>query len=140
MTRLEEGWALAALEGFSPPGEAPAAPRAGDEVDYLGTLRAMASASTALGRLGLRLAVWLLATAPLWTLGRLTLLPSLPVAERGALLDRLLQHRRYAVRELCLLLKVVASMALLAPRPVQVRTHAIEAPGAGGAAPRRGVR
>ncbi len=129
MTRLEERWALAALEGFSPPSGVPAAPRPG-EVDFLSTLRSMVASSTRLGRLGLRLAVWLLATAPLWTLGRLALLPSIPVAERGPLLERLLGHRSYAVRELCLLLKVVASMALLAPRPVQVRTHAIEAPAA----------
>jgi len=126
MKRIEERWAVAALSGFAPESEGPreglVTARPGS-IDYRQTLRTMSGRSTILGRLGIRLAIWLIALSPIWSLRRLRLFPALEPAARADLLHRLLEHPLFAVRELCLLLKVVACMAFLAPGAVRAQTR-----------------
>lgn len=126
MRRFEERWAVAALSSFAPETDAGAdagllTPRPG-ETDYEGALRTMVQGSNLLGRLGIRLAIWLVAFSPFWALRRLRTFAGLEQHQRTELLHRLLEHPAYAVRELTLLLKVVTCMALLRPGPVRART------------------
>jgi len=132
MRRFEERWAVTALASFAPEAPEEASPEAranlpvvtplAGEVDYLQALRTMVDGSNFLGRLGIRLAIWMVAFSPLWALRRLKTFSGLELRQRSELLHRLLEHPNFAVRELCLLIKVVTCMALLAPGPVRART------------------
>ncbi|MFI5305796.1 MAG: hypothetical protein ACHQ53_00510 [Polyangiales bacterium] len=121
MMAFERRWASHLLAAFAPedgPGLAPAP----GEVDYLGVLRRMMHEATPLARLGLRLAIWIAALAPLWLWGKLATVSKLGSERRAQLLGELLLHRAFAVRELCLLLKLCAAMALLGSGPVRMRS------------------
>lgn len=121
MTALERRWAVDLLSAFAPVGGTGLAPLDG-EVDYLGVLETMHRNATRLAALGLRAAIWLLALAPIWTGRSLRTISGLPRAARASLLAELLVHRTFAVRELSLLLKLCASMALLGTRSVRARS------------------
>ena len=121
MLAFERTWAVAILEGFAPsdgPGLAPAA----GEVDYLRAIQKMMHASTGVAAFGLRMAVWIAALAPMWLLGRATTIRSLAPARRAELLGRLLAHRFFLVRELTLLLKLGACMAIFARPALRERS------------------
>jgi hypothetical protein len=72
--------------------------------------------------LGLRLAIWIAALAPLWLWGKLTTISKLATERRTELLRQLLTHRAFAVRELVTLLKLSAAMALLGTPSVRARS------------------
>ncbi len=121
MTALERRWAVDLLSAFAPVGGTGLAPLEG-EVDYLGVLETMRRRATRLAALGLRAAIWLLALAPLWHRRSLRTISALPQVARAALLSELLVHRAFVVRELSLLLKLCASMALLGTLSVRARS------------------
>ncbi len=121
MTHLEDKWATQALGAFAPSGAQGLSPLP-NEVDYLATFRRMSRLSTPLAALGLRLALWLVALAPLWLCGRCMTISRLAEPERALLLSRLLTHSSFAVRELTLLLKFAAAMALLGTASVRARS------------------
>jgi hypothetical protein len=125
MTALEHHWAEQILSAFAPlkaDGDGRGlAPKAG-EVDWLGTLELLRRRSTWLAALGLRAAIWLVALAPVWQLRRLTSVGALAPEERAAYLASLLSHRSFVVRELTLLLKLCASLALFANDAVRARS------------------
>jgi hypothetical protein len=121
MLGFEDRWAQATLEAYAPYGADGLSPTIG-EVDYLGWFETMRVKAPFLAGLGLRLAIWLIALSPMWHLGRARLFASLPILDRAALLDRLLVHRFFAIRELSLLLKIQASMALFATPTVRARS------------------
>ncbi len=126
---FERRWAQAILECFAPPsfsGAGSGAARDGlvpveGEVDYLRAFDVMCASSTAKARLGMRLAVWLFALAPIWSFVSLRTLAGFPIDRRAAFLDRLLTSKIYIVRELGLLLKLSASFALMASPAVRAR-------------------
>jgi hypothetical protein len=127
MMRWEQSWAIEVLEAFAPSArdtaqsDAGLAPREG-EVDYLRAYRRMHAGSTPLAALGLRFALWMVALAPIWLLGRLITFSELARAERTELLSRLLRHTSLVVRELALLLKLTAAIALLGTPSVRERS------------------
>jgi hypothetical protein len=133
MTRWEHIWAVDVLAAFAPASEArngashpPRAisqltPREG-EVDYLRAFHRMHAGSTPLAGLGLRFALWMVALAPVWLLGRCATFSKLARAERTELLSRLLRHTSLIVRELALLLKLTAAFALLGTPSVRERS------------------
>lgn len=127
MTRWEHVWAVEVLAAFAPSGggsieaDGQLTPRDG-EVDYLHVFRRMHAGSTPLAGLGLRLALWMVALAPFWLLGRFATISNLARAERTELLARLLHHTSFAVRELALLLKLTAAFALLGTPSVRERS------------------
>jgi hypothetical protein len=121
VTRWEQAWAADVLTAFTAEASQGLAPGA-SEVDYLTTFRRMRRGSTALAALGLRLALWMVALAPLWLLGRIATISSLARRDRTELLRRLLAHRVLAVRELTMLLKLTAAMALLGTSSVRARS------------------
>jgi len=122
MTRWEQTWAIEVLNAFTVEG-APGLNVAPGEVDYIGTFSRMRRGSTALAALALRLALWMVVLAPLWLLGRLGTFSALALRDRTELLSHLLSHRSFAVRELTLLLKLTAAMALLGTVSVRARTQ-----------------
>jgi hypothetical protein len=79
---------------------------------------------------GLRVAIWMVAFAPLWLHGRFATFSTLARRERTQLLSRLLVHRVLAVRELTTLLKLTAAMALLGTASVRARSgyDAVQSP------------
>ncbi len=111
MLAFEERWAVAVLAEFAPAGGPGFSPREG-EVDYLGALRGMMRASTRTAALGLRLALWITALAPLWLLGKVQTFRGIARERRTEILQRLLNHRFYIVREMVLVLKMSACFAL----------------------------
>jgi hypothetical protein len=121
MTRVEQVWIADVLTAFTLEGEPGLCPTPG-EVDYLRTFSRMRRGSTALAALGLRVAIWMVALAPLWLLGRLNTFSKLALRDRTDLLGRLLSHHSFVVRELTLLLKLTAAMALLGTASVRARS------------------
>jgi hypothetical protein len=134
MTRWEQAWAEAVLTAFVSEGGSGLAVKQG-EVDYLSALRGMRERGTTLAAFGLRAAIWMVATAPLWLFGRFVMFGTLARVERTELLSRLLTHNSFAVRELTLLLKLTAAMALLGTASVRARSH-YDTPKVVAAAPR----
>jgi len=117
----EKRWLLAVLEGFAPDdGGKLALNQLG--IDYLGAFRVIRRASTPRAALGLHLALWIAALAPLWLERRWCSIASLGIEARAALLQRLLCHRSYIVRELTTLLKLVACMAMFGIDAIQLRS------------------
>jgi len=118
---FERRWAQAALEGFAPPSSPGLAPRPG-EVDYFVAIEGMMRGSTGLASWGLRFTIWMVAFAPAWLCGSFRTIASLPIDDRASLLDRMLQHRVYLVRELTLLLKLTACFAMFASAALRSRS------------------
>jgi hypothetical protein len=128
MTRFEQLWTSDVLTAFTEDAEQGLTPLPG-EVDYLKAFRKMRKGSTALCALGLRLAIWMVAFAPLWLLGRFATFSELARHDRTRLLSRLLAHKNFAVRELTMLLKLTAAMALFGTASVRARSgHDATAP------------
>ena len=123
MTRFERRWARQLLAGFAPTGGPGLSPLP-DEVDYERAVLRMRREGTPLAALGVRLAIWIAALAPLWLWGKLATITvgALAVERRAELLRELLVHRVFAVRELTLLLKLCATMALLGTPSVRARS------------------
>ncbi|HEX4351975.1 MAG TPA: hypothetical protein VHZ95_03655 [Polyangiales bacterium] len=121
MTRFEQLWTSDVLTAFTQEEVQGLIPLPG-EVDYLKAFRKMRNGSTALCALGLRIAIWMVAFAPLWLLGRFVTFSELARAERTQLLSRLLAHKNFAVRELTLLLKLTAAMAIFGTASIRARS------------------
>lgn len=108
---FEHRWIDAILPSFLP-AEGTLAPAPG-AVDYRAAAEAMASRATPLAAVGLRLAVWLAALAPVWMLGRAQTIDEISPDRRTEIIERMLSHRAYAIRGPATLLKLNAVLALL---------------------------
>lgn len=117
----EKRWLPAVLESFAPDAVDKLA-LSQIRVDYAGAFRVIRQNSTPRARLGLHLALWIAALAPWWLDRRCCSMASLGIEERAALLQRLLGHRSYIVRELTTLLKLVACMTIFGLDAIQLRS------------------
>ena len=70
--------------------------------------------------LGLRLTLWMIALAPLFTIRRLGTIASIGEGDRGRVLERLIASRIYVVRQLAMSFKAIAT--LLYAKSEAVRT------------------
>jgi hypothetical protein len=122
MTRWEQSWAADVLGSFAPAGSGGGLTPLPGEVDYLATMRRMVQSSTPLAGFGLRVALWMVVFAPFWLLGRWVTFSKLALRDRVELLSRLLRHTSFVVRELSLLLKLTAAIALLGTPSVRARS------------------
>jgi hypothetical protein len=120
LTRLETFWARLVLPSFTGTSHGFVAPDT--EVDYLEGLRRFMSKASDKANLGIRVAFFLAVTTPFWLGGRLKGFASLTPVERSELLDRMSHHRVFFVRELCLLLKLIACMAIFRVPGTRERT------------------
>jgi hypothetical protein len=101
---IENRWAEAALAAIFPGSSEQGLDgiSAMNIASYLGDVMAWVPLRAAMG---LRVAIWLVALAPLFVLGRLTTIAGLSPAERERLMMVLVASRSYAVRSLVLVLK-----------------------------------
>ena len=138
MTRFEQDWTSDVLAAFTQEEAQGLTPLPG-EVDYVRAFRRMRGGATGFCSLGLRLAIWMVAFAPLWLHGRVATFSTLARRDRTQLLSRLLAHKNFAVRELTMLLKLTAAMALLGTASVRARSgyDAVQAPARSESAVRR---
>jgi hypothetical protein len=119
-TDFERRWIVAIMSAFTTPeGELTVAD---GEADYVYAAELMAAGSRLKARVGLRVAVWVVALAPAWALGRAQTLDELPAAGRTELIARLLDHRAYLVRGLATLLKLTATLAMMRSPAVRARS------------------
>jgi hypothetical protein len=127
MMAFERRWARHVLAAFAPVGGPGLAP-VPDEVDYESALRRMMRGASPLAAAGLRLALWIAALAPIWLWGKVTTVTRLATERRPELLRQLLGHRAFVVRELTMLLKLCAAMALLGTPSVRARSSYDDVP------------
>jgi hypothetical protein len=119
LTRTENRWAEAALGGIFP-SNAHADLRTGIcDLDVQGFLTDVRSRVPYRSALGLRIAIWMVALAPIFVLHRFRTIEGLDPRAREALLAALLVSSFYPVRQLVMLLKAIG--ALLYGRAASVR-------------------
>jgi len=120
LSGLESGWAMAALSAMFP-----GSPETGLEgiaaMDVSGYLDDVMRTRPFRAVLGLRVAVWLVALAPPFVLGRVATIVGLAHPERERLLDGLLAHRTYSVRMLVMLLKTFGALLYAGDDRVRAR-------------------
>ena len=71
--------------------------------------------------LGLRLAVWIVALAPLFVLGRVATITSLAPSDRERVVAALVTSRNYALRSLVMILKTMGALLYAADDSVRER-------------------
>jgi hypothetical protein len=112
MIAIERQWAEAVLSGFTAgsvsSGQAP--PLEG--VDYVHAIESLVEHGNPITAVGVRFALLAIATSPAWHWGERRTMVALSPAERAALLAELVDHPSFAVRELAILMKIQAAMAL----------------------------
>ncbi len=112
LTRVERRWARAAITAMFPSNADPRVPDGAEIVDIDGCLDETCRQVPGRVALGLRAAVWLLAFAPLFVLGKLRTIGGLQPADRERVVVRLLSSPVYVVRQLVLLLKAFGALFL----------------------------
>lgn len=105
---FELSWASAAFGAVLPEGTA--LPHGIARLDPARYLAETVAAAPLLQATGVRLALWLVALAPLWLLRKPKTISGIEPAEREVVLDQLLSNPVYAVRQLALTFKALASM------------------------------
>ena len=108
LSRTELTWARDAFEAIFPPhaGGAPGIGKMNVEA-YLVDTFARIPAEPAIG---LRLAIWIVALAPIFVLGRIRTIHGLSGSDRQRVLTKLTMNPVYAVRQLVIALKAVAAL------------------------------
>lgn len=124
LTQIEKRWLEALFDGFAPATDDAErlAPRAG-EVDPAAVFERLNGFGGLKVRVGVRLALAFLASAPIWESRRLAFIDALDTEERTALLEALSDHPLQLVQELTLLMKVQTAMALLGAPEVRARSR-----------------
>jgi hypothetical protein len=123
LTKLETTWAEAAM-GAIFPGSRDAGLADLRGMDLRGFLSQVMSTVPFQAALGLRLAIWIVALAPLLVLGRFTTVVGLDRAAREDLIARLLANRSYALRSLVLILKTIGALLYAGDDAVRARMNA----------------
>jgi hypothetical protein len=110
LTRIEERWASVALGAIYPSGSSEALPaRIGDR-DVRAFLKDLFGRIPLTAAVGLRVAIWIVALAPIFLMRRFVTVAHLDVPERHALLDALSSSSSYAVRQLVVALKATGGL------------------------------
>lgn len=120
MAWIEERWAPVVLSSFA--GSTRGFVVHDADVEWLASTRRFMSAASDKANLGLRVAFAIAMSAPLWMTFRFRTLAGLLPEERSRVMERLLCHRIFFVRELTLLLKLVACMAIFRSADARART------------------
>lgn len=92
------------------------------EVDWTSGLDRFLAQASDKARLGIAVAMVAFFFAPLFTLGRFCTLAKATLEERAVAMERLLDHRILLVREMALLVKLVACMAMFRVSSLRERT------------------
>jgi hypothetical protein len=120
LTQFENRWAEAALGAIFPGSR--------DEgladilaMDVPGFLSRVMRTVPFQAALGLRVAIWLVALAPLFVLGRFATIARLALPERESVVARLVASQRYAVRSLVMILKTMGALLYAGDDGVRAR-------------------
>jgi hypothetical protein len=122
---FERRWAVAAMQAIFP-GESDIGLADIRAMDVDGFLRESMAVLPWRAAFGVRLAVWLVAFAPLWVLYRFSTILRLSAADRERVVVALMSSEIYAVRSLALILKTLG--ALLYAGDDRVRTRLMHPP------------
>lgn len=109
LTRFERRWAVAAMQAIFP-GSSDLGLSDIRTMDVDGFLCELMSLLPARAAFGVRLAVWLVAFAPLWVLNRFATIVQLTAGDRERVLIGLLSSPSYPVRSLALVLKALGAL------------------------------
>ena len=120
MTKLETTWAEAAM-GAIFPGSRDAGLADIRAMDLRGFLSQVMTTVPFQAALGLRLAVWIVALAPLFVLGRFATIVGLTTADRERVVSKLVVSRSYVVRSLVLILKTMGALLYAGDGTVRAR-------------------
>ena len=120
LTGIENRWAEAAMGAIFPGSREQGLTdiRAMDVRGFLARVVASVPSKVALG---LRLAVWIVALAPLFVLGRLATITSLAQADRERVVAALVMSRNYALRSLVMILKTMGALLYAGDDAVRAR-------------------
>ena len=120
LTRFEHRWAETAM-GAIFPGSAESGLRDIRAMDVRAFLRQLMRSVPFQAALGLRAAVWLVALAPLFVLGRFTTIVGLAVADRERVVATLAVNKSYVVRSLVFILKSMGALLYAGDAGVRAR-------------------
>lgn len=122
LTHLETTWAEAAMGAIFPgsTAEGLADIRA---MDLNGFLTQVMRTVPLQAAFGLRLAVWIVALAPIFIVGRLVTIARLDQAGREKVIGTLLAHRSYALRSLVMILKTIGALLYAGDDGVRARMN-----------------
>jgi hypothetical protein len=120
LTRLEHRWAEAAM-GAIFPGSTECGLRDIRGMNVDGFLRQLMRSVPLQAAFGLRMAVWLVALAPLFVLGRFATIVGLGTAERERVVSALVVSKSYVVRSLVLILKTMGALLYAGDAGVRAR-------------------
>lgn len=120
LTRMEMTWAVASMGAIFPGSSADgfADIQAMDLRGFLAQLLVVVPFQAAVG---VRAAVWLVALAPLFVLGRLRTIAGLAPADRERVVLALVANRAYVVRSLVLILKTMGALLYAGDDGVRAR-------------------
>ncbi len=122
LSSLERAIAPVVLSSFAPLAMAGGFSIGVGEVDWNGGLDRFIGSASEKARLGIAVSMVAFFFAPLFTLGRFCTLAKATVEERAEAMERLLDHRILLVREMALLVKLVACMAMFRVTSLRDRT------------------
>lgn len=120
LTSIENAWAEAALGAIFPGSREDGLAGIGS-MDVRGYLRDAMRRVPLRVALGLRVAVWLVALAPIFVLGRFATIARLAAAERERVVAALVANGVYAVRSLALVLKTMGALLYAGDDAVRTR-------------------
>lgn len=120
LARFEDRWAEAAM-GAIFPGSSEAGLRDIRAMDVSGHMREVMRCVPFKVALGLRIAIWMIALAPLFVLGRLATIVGLALADREKVVSELVTSRFYGVRSLVLFVKTMGALLYAGDDAVRAR-------------------
>jgi hypothetical protein len=110
LTRVERSWARATLEAIYPARSCDALPLGIGDLDVEGFLADLLRRIPLTSALGLRVAIWIVALAPIFLLRRFVTVNRLGSLEQQAIVLALLSSSIYAVRQLVTALKATGGL------------------------------
>ncbi|HEY3817331.1 MAG TPA: hypothetical protein VGL81_09185 [Polyangiaceae bacterium] len=120
LTRFEDRWAEAAM-GAIFPGSAEGGLADIRALDVRRFLRQLMRSVPFQAAFGVRAAVWLVALAPLFVLGRFATIAGLAMADRERVVATLVVSKSYVVRSLVLILKTMGALLYAGDGAVRAR-------------------
>ena len=127
LTTFESRWAEAAM-GAIFPGSSDDGLKGIGAMDVRGFLAQLMVTVPAQAALGLRVAVWIVALAPLFVLGRFATIVGLGQVDREKVVATLVASRSYAIRSLVLILKTIGALLYAGDDAVRARMLAPATP------------
>ncbi len=123
LTRLEIAWGSAALAAIFP-GSSEQGLAAIGTMNVAGYLGEVMKGLPIRAALGLRMAVWIVALAPVFVLGRFVTIARLLQAEREAVIAHLMASESYVLRSLTLFLKTFGALLYAGTGAIRARMNA----------------